>query len=92
MSRVRCTLHTGRTHQIRVHCAHVGQGLVGDRMYGVPPAVFLRAWEHGVDTQVLREAGAPRHALHAASIAFVHPDGHEPVSYTHLTLPTICSV
>ena len=75
LTRVRCRLHTGRTHQIRVHLAHVGAGLVGDRMYGVPPEVFLHAWEHGPDAQTFADAGAPRHALHAASIAFPHPAG-----------------
>lgn len=75
LTRVRCRLHTGRTHQIRVHCAHIGQGILGDRMYGVPPEVFLRAWEHGVDEEVIRAAGAPRQALHAAAITLPHPDG-----------------
>jgi len=75
MSRVRVRLHTGRTHQIRVHLAHVAEGLVGDRMYGVPPEVFLHYWEHGVDDVVIGGAGAPRQALHAARIRFPHPDG-----------------
>jgi 23S rRNA pseudouridine1911/1915/1917 synthase len=75
LTHVRCRLHTGRTHQIRVHCAHIGGGLVGDRMYGVPPEVFLDAWEHGVDRSVIARAGAPRQALHAAQLAMPHPDG-----------------
>lgn len=75
MSKVRCVLHTGRTHQIRVHCAHIGRGLVGDRMYGVPPEVFLRSLDHGADEIVVQAAGAPRQALHAELIAFEHPDG-----------------
>lgn len=75
LTRVRCRLHTGRTHQIRVHLAHAGHRIVGDRMYGVPPEVFLRAWEGGVDETVIAAAGAPRHALHAALVALPHPDG-----------------
>jgi 23S rRNA pseudouridine1911/1915/1917 synthase len=72
---VACDLFTGRTHQIRVHLAHAGHAILGDRMYGVPPDVFLRAWEGGVDDEVIRRAGAPRHALHAASCEFPHPNG-----------------
>ncbi len=76
-SLIRCRLHTGRTHQIRVHLAHAGLPLLGDRMYGVPNWVFLRAWEHGVDDEVITAAGAPRQALHAAHLILPHPDGHE---------------
>lgn len=57
LSLVRCSLETGRTHQIRVHLAAVGHAVVGDPTYGgVRPA--LRA---------------PRPMLHAETLAFVHP-------------------
>ncbi len=75
MTRVRCRIHTGRTHQIRVHLAHVGHGLVGDRLYGVPPELFLDIWENGVTDRALAQAGAPRHALHARRSVFTAPDG-----------------
>jgi 23S rRNA pseudouridine1911/1915/1917 synthase len=74
-TRIRCRLHTGRTHQIRLHLAHVGHRLLGDRMYGVAPELFLHAWEHGVDDATIAAAGAPHHALHSARIAIPHPDG-----------------
>jgi len=75
ISRVRCAIRTGRTHQIRVHLAHAGYSLVGDRMYGVPPEVFLHAWENGADDSTIAAAGAPRHALHAAQLRLPHPNG-----------------
>jgi 23S rRNA pseudouridine1911/1915/1917 synthase len=31
---IRCTLHTGRTHQVRIHLAHIGSPVIGDRVYG----------------------------------------------------------
>jgi 23S rRNA pseudouridine1911/1915/1917 synthase len=75
MSQVRCVLHTGRTHQIRVHLATAGFPLVGDRMYGVEPEVFLHTLDHGGDAWVRVQAGAPHHALHAETLSFPHPDG-----------------
>lgn len=78
LSLVRCRLHTGRTHQIRVHLAHAGFPLLGDRLYGVPPEVFLDTLAHGAlspDHEAL--TGAPRQALHAARLTTPHPDGGE---------------
>lgn len=72
---VRCELLTGRTHQIRVHLHHAGYPLFGDRLYGVAPEVFLRAFEQGADAATFHAAGAPRQALHAWRIQIRHPDG-----------------
>ena len=74
-TRVRCRIHTGRTHQIRVHLATAGFPLLGDRMYGVDPEVFLRTLDHGADRQVVEAAGAPHHALHAAELELPMPAG-----------------
>jgi 23S rRNA pseudouridine1911/1915/1917 synthase len=84
LTRVRCRIHTGRTHQIRVHLAHVGHSILGDRMYGVPPEVFLHSLKYGLDGVVRAATGADRHALHAAHLEVPHPDGgslalHAPV-------------
>ena len=77
LTRVRCTLHSGRTHQIRVHLDHLGHPLLGDRLYGVPPDVFLESIRPDPTSRVVELAGAPRQALHAARLRFPHPDGGE---------------
>jgi 23S rRNA pseudouridine1911/1915/1917 synthase len=66
---VDCWLETGRTHQIRVHLAHVGHGLLGDPVYGGKRRLSDRLLGPGA------EAGNafPRQALHAATLGFDHP-------------------
>ncbi|MBX2799265.1 MAG: RluA family pseudouridine synthase [Myxococcales bacterium] len=75
LSLVRCVLHTGRTHQIRVHLDHVGHPILGDRMYGVPPSVFLSVLDEGVTEATVRVSGAPRQALHASITRVRLPGG-----------------
>jgi len=68
-------LETGRTHQIRVHMAHLHHPLVGDRTYGVRPRP-----PRGADpalTEALQRF--PRQALHAIRLGLIHPLSGEPV-------------
>lgn len=64
---VECRLETGRTHQIRVHMAHVGHGLVGDPLYGGRRKV------PGTQPGAAEAMTFPRQALHAAVLGFDHP-------------------
>jgi 23S rRNA pseudouridine1911/1915/1917 synthase len=69
---VRCRIHSGRTHQIRVHLKSIGHPLLGDRTYG---------WQQNRLLPV-----PPRVMLHAERIAFLHPISARPIDL-HAPLP-----
>ena len=62
-TQVKCRLETGRTHQIRVHMAHIGHPVAGDRVYG----------------QKKPELGLAAQCLHARKLRFIHPATNEPM-------------
>ena len=63
-----CRLETGRTHQVRVHCASIGHALLGDPVYGRTPRTLR---------PLLDRLGFRRQALHAAELGFIHPASGE---------------
>lgn len=69
-----CDLQTGRTHQIRVHLAHMGFPIVGDDKYG--------DFALNKQVQAVRNGGLKRMFLHAHSLRFVHPLTDETLTIT----------
>ncbi|MBI1402678.1 MAG: RluA family pseudouridine synthase [Porphyrobacter sp.] len=69
---IECRLETGRTHQVRVHCASIGHALLGDPVYGRAPKPLR---------PLLDSLGFARQALHAAELGFVHPASGETLRF-----------
>ncbi len=74
---VRCTLVTGRQHQIRAHLAHAGFPIVGDKLYTHGDDAFIEYCDEGLTDELAALFVIPRHALHAARITLPHPEGGE---------------
>jgi len=73
---VECRLVTGRTHQVRVHMAHVGHALVGDPVYAG------RQWRALEDPALAAHCrDFPRQALHAWKLTITHPATGEPMTF-----------
>ncbi len=76
VSLLRCSLLTGRTHQIRVHLKSIGHPIVGDPVYSGPQ------WKGIPDKRIQKSlSGFPRQALHAARLEFPHPRTGEHISF-----------
>jgi 23S rRNA pseudouridine1911/1915/1917 synthase len=76
-SLLQCQLETGRTHQIRVHLAHVGHSLVGDPLYGGG----LKLPKGASPELIATLRGFRRQALHAEKLAYIHPATGEALSF-----------
>lgn len=74
---IRCQLETGRTHQIRVHMAHIKHPLVGDPVY-----LSRQKWMAGSSDKLKEALGAfKRQALHAKKLSLIHPQNQELYSW-----------
>mgnify|MGYP001827708678 CR=1 FL=1 len=77
LTSVEVSLETGRTHQIRVHMAHIGHPLAGDPVYGRKPK------RNRLDEAVYEAVRAfPRQALHAHTLKLVHPGSNKTIKFT----------
>ena len=75
VSLVKCTLKTGRTHQVRVHMTALGHPLVGDQVYGKAPKASQKS-------ALLKEAAEfSRQALHSYQMCFEHPVLHKTMQF-----------
>lgn len=91
-SLVECRLETGRTHQVRVHMAHIGYPLIGDPLYGRATKARVKGLS---DDVVEMTRNFPRQALHARLLAFEHPESGEMLSFeTELPddMKTLCEI
>ena len=69
-SLLRLQAHTGRLHQLRVHLAHIGHPVIGDKIYGPDANLYLKFIAEGWTEEHQRVLGLPRHALHAHELHF----------------------
>ena len=77
-SLVQCQLETGRTHQIRVHMAHIKHPLLGDPLYGGG----LKLPRGATPELIAALRGFRRQALHAERLSFIHPVSGEALSFS----------
>jgi 23S rRNA pseudouridine1911/1915/1917 synthase len=75
-ARLRAFPETGRMHQIRIHLAHSGHAVVGDKIYGPDEGCYLEFIETGWTPALAARLLLPRHALHSAALGIAALDLH----------------
>lgn len=73
LSVVEAVLHTGRLHQIRATLSSLGFPVVGDKIYGPDPMIFVRFCTDTMMEEDWQRLRMPRQALHALELDFIHP-------------------
>jgi 23S rRNA pseudouridine1911/1915/1917 synthase len=73
LTTLRVTPEHGRTNQIRVHLAHIGHPIVGDKIYALSGDLRDEVLRDGLTDRVRAALVLDRHALHCAGLRFVHP-------------------
>ena len=91
VSWIECRLETGRTHQIRVHLAHIGCPLLGDPLYGKQRA-FLTSKNPNEQAVAAALKAFKRQALHAATLGFIHPSTKEMMQFEQALPPDMAGL
>jgi 23S rRNA pseudouridine1911/1915/1917 synthase len=89
ITRLKCELETGRTHQIRVHMAHIGHPLVADGLYASGYATKINRLPDGPKAAL---ASLGRQALHAAELGFEHPETGEEMFFESPLPPDLATL
>ncbi len=79
LSLIECRLETGRTHQIRVHTAHIGHPIIGDSVYGGNDKGLYKFFPKDI-LSVIKNFS--RQALHATTLGIIHPTTHQYIEFT----------